>query len=170
MVVECDGGGEREEACADAGAQAVEGARAVAFEREDVFAGAKDRLDALADRREVGASSVLVFAPRAGDRGVQICGGGLEVAAGVALVADDGQVSVTVDAFKQAQADVALADLGAGERERARRAVGGEEAVEAKAPEVAAVAGGVAVIGGVGELAAPGCLDRAGALHRGSVR
>src|ERR1041385_6940940 len=52
-VVQRDGGGEREEAADQAGAQAVKGASAVAFEREDVFEGPVDRLDALANRGEM---------------------------------------------------------------------------------------------------------------------
>jgi len=50
LVVEGDGGGEAEEALQDAFSEAGEGARAVAFEGEEVFAGPEDRLDALADR------------------------------------------------------------------------------------------------------------------------
>jgi hypothetical protein len=53
--------------------------------------------------------------------------------------------------------------------ERAWCAIGSEQAVQAKAPEVAAVAGAVAVIGGVGELAAFGRLDRAGTFDRRRV-
>ena len=53
LVVECDCGGEAEHALQDAFSEAWEGAGAVAFEGEDVFAGPEDRLDALSDRREV---------------------------------------------------------------------------------------------------------------------
>ena len=49
-VVEGDCGGEGEEACPDAGAEAVEGAGAVSFEWEEGFAGLEDRLDPLPDR------------------------------------------------------------------------------------------------------------------------
>ena len=63
-VVEADRGGECEEARSDAGSEAVEGAGAVAFEGEQVFAGLEDRFDPLADRREV----------RAAGR-VRLCGG-----------------------------------------------------------------------------------------------
>ncbi len=49
----------------------MEGASAVASERQEVFAGVKDRLDALADRREVWAGAGFVFASWTGDRGVQ---------------------------------------------------------------------------------------------------
>src|SRR5437773_2711222 len=45
----------------------------------------------------------------------------------------------------------------------------GEQAVQAEAPEVAAVACAVAVVGGVGELAAAGRLEAARALDRGRV-
>src|SRR5215210_8368017 len=55
-VVEVDAGGECEQALGDAGAEVSEGAGAVAFEAQEVFAGPEDRLDSLADRGEVRAS------------------------------------------------------------------------------------------------------------------
>jgi hypothetical protein len=61
-VVEADGGGEGEEAGADAGVEAVEGAGAVAFEGEEVFAGVEDRFDSLPDGCEVWAAAGFVFA------------------------------------------------------------------------------------------------------------
>src|SRR5579859_54874 len=168
-VVERDRGGEREEAHFDAGCEAVEGAGAVSFEGEQVFAGLEDRFDALTDRREVWPVEGLVSAARPDDRGVEFEGGGLELAAGVAFVADYAQVAGSLAALKQGQADVAFGGLGRGEQQRAWRAVQGEEAVEAETPEVAAVACAVAVVGGVAELAAPGRLDAAGALDRGRI-
>src|SRR3954447_17598910 len=73
-VVEADRGGEREEAAADAGAEAVEAAGAVAFECEQVFAGLEDRFDSLPDRRQVGAAAGLVVAAWADHRCVQLGG------------------------------------------------------------------------------------------------
>jgi hypothetical protein len=64
LVVERDCGGEAAEALEDAFPQALEGAGAVAFEGEDVFAGPEDRFDALADRSEV--RSVTRFVSAAG--------------------------------------------------------------------------------------------------------
>src|SRR6476620_11270838 len=92
-VVEGDCRCEREEADLDAGSEAVEGAGAVAFEGEQVFAGVEDRFDALSDRREVWPAGGLVFAARPDDRGVECGGVGFERAAGVALVADHAQVA-----------------------------------------------------------------------------
>src|SRR5215204_60814 len=51
-VVEVDAGGEGEQTLGDAGAEVAQGARAGAFEAEEVFAGPEDRLDPLPDRRE----------------------------------------------------------------------------------------------------------------------
>src|SRR5665648_438333 len=85
-VVERDRGGQREELGRDAGAQGVQFARAVVFEAEHGFRGLKDRLDALADRREMGSSARFVFAARADDQDVELGGLAFEVAAGVALV------------------------------------------------------------------------------------
>src|SRR5271170_3999625 len=68
LVVESDGGGQAAEAREDSFAQAGQGAGAVAFEREQVFAGPEDALDAFADRREVGSFAGFVFAARSDER------------------------------------------------------------------------------------------------------
>ena len=102
-VVECDGCGEREEACVDAGSESVEGAGAVAFEGEEVFAGLEDRLDALSDRRQMQPFAGFVFAAGPDDRGVEFGGGVFEGAAGVAFIADDGQVAVSLTRFSMAR-------------------------------------------------------------------
>jgi hypothetical protein len=78
-VVECDGGGERGEAGEQAHAEVLQGAGAVTLEGEDVLAGLEDRLDALADRGEMGAATVLVFSPGAHDLSVESREFGLEV-------------------------------------------------------------------------------------------
>src|SRR3954454_17335018 len=168
-VVEADRGGEGEEAAAEAGAEAVQGAGAVAFEGEEVFAGLEDRLDPLPDLRERRRGSGFVSSLRADDRRSLLADGLFELAAGVAFVADDRERLVAVEACEQLETHLSLGRLGRGELERARGAVEREQAVQAEAPEVAAVGGAVAVVGGVGELAAPGCLDRAGALDRRRV-
>jgi hypothetical protein len=89
-VVEPDAGGEGEQFGGDAGAEAVEAAGVVAFEAEAVFEGEEDRLDPLTDPGEHGAAAGLVLAGRAQDPRAEALGGEVfEVAAGVALVADD---------------------------------------------------------------------------------
>src|SRR5512134_1833586 len=79
LVVERDRGGQAAEAREDSFAQACECAGAVAFEREQVFAGPEDRLDALADRRQMRSGVGLVFASWAHDRGVALADGGSEL-------------------------------------------------------------------------------------------
>ena len=69
-VVEADGGGE--DAACDVGSEAVEGAGAVAFEGEQVFAGLEDRFDPLSDWRQVRAASGFVFAAGSADGGVPL--------------------------------------------------------------------------------------------------
>src|SRR6266567_1937192 len=103
--------GGRGEADADAGGEAVVGAGAVAFEGEQVVAGLEDRFDALPDRREVEALGRLVLSVWPDDGGVEQAGGGLELAAGVALVADHEQMTVPLAAFEQSEADLALGRL-----------------------------------------------------------
>jgi hypothetical protein len=71
LVVEGEGGGEGEEALQDALSEAGQGSGAVSFEREDVLAGPEDRLDPLADWREVRPMAGLVFSEWSHDRGVE---------------------------------------------------------------------------------------------------
>src|SRR5215213_4076377 len=169
VVVERDAGGECQEALADAGSEAVQGAGAVAFEGQEVFEGPEDRLDALSDRGQVRSWAGLVFAARADDDRVARVHLGGEVAAGVALVADDDQRSGAPAAVDEVQADIAFVDLGAGERDRAWGAIQREQAVQSEPPKEAAVAAAVPVVGGVGELAAADGFHRASALDRGGV-
>src|SRR5271154_2601744 len=116
-VVEADRGGECEEACVDAGSESVEGAGAVAFEGEEVFAGAEDRFDSLPDRGEMELFSGFVFAAWAGDPGFEVGGGGFELAAGVALVAEHREWAVAFAASDQSECDLAFGGLWGGERQ-----------------------------------------------------
>src|SRR5271168_5380749 len=108
LVVERDGGGEGAETREDAFSEAGEGAGAVAFEGEEVFAGPEDRLDALADRREMRTLAGFVFAARSDERDVALSDGGGEVSAGVALVTEQRFAAVKADAIKQLEADFAF--------------------------------------------------------------
>jgi hypothetical protein len=87
LVVERDCGGECGESGAEAHAEIGEGPGAVAFEGEDVFAGLEDRLDPLADWREVRTLADLVFASRAHDRRVERGQLGLEFLTAEVLIA-----------------------------------------------------------------------------------
>src|ERR671922_263846 len=107
LVVEGDRGGPAE-AREDAFAQSGERAGAVAFEREQVFAGPEDRLDALADRRQMRAGAGFVLAARSDDRGAALADGGGELAPGVALVAQQRLAAAAPAALQQHQADVAF--------------------------------------------------------------
>src|SRR5215212_5165760 len=147
LVVEADAGGEREQACGDAGAEVAWGAGAVAFEAEQVFAGVEDRFDPLPDWCEVGAAAGFVAAGGAHDGGAERGDGFGELAAGVALVADD-RLAAAQAARAQRQRDLALGPVGGDQRGRSRRAV--ERAEQADAPEPARVAARVAVAAAVG--------------------
>src|ERR671925_2228012 len=165
-VVERDGGGEREEAAGQSGPEAVQGAGAVAFEGEDVFGGPVDRLDPLADRREVQALAGLVFAAWAMDRDVEGGEVGFELLAAEVLVADQREelAGLSLAARAQLQADLLLVDLRRGQCHRPGGAVHREQGVQPETVEVAAVAGAVAVVGRVGqgvvEAGLPAALDR----------
>src|SRR5579863_433645 len=178
LVVERYGGGECGEAGAETDAEVFEGAGAVAFEGEDVFAGLEDRLDALADRGEVWAAAAFVFAAGADDLRVERGEFGFEVFAAEVLVADQDHhlAGLALGARDHLHADEFLVDLGRGQRERAWGAVEREQGVQAEAPEEAAVAGAVAVVSGVrervGEARDTATLDRlagASALDRRRV-
>ena len=112
FVVEGDAGGEAEEALEDAFFDAVEGAGAVAFEGEQVFACPEDRLDPLPDRGEVGSLSGFVFSAGPHDRRVEVADGVGELAAGVALVAEQCFAAVALAAGEQFESDLALVALG----------------------------------------------------------
>src|ERR671924_1829135 len=71
LVVVPDGGGEGEQALADAGAKAGEGAGAVAFQAEFVLAGPDDGFDPLADAAEVAVAVGFVAAVGSGGGGAQ---------------------------------------------------------------------------------------------------
>src|SRR5919108_2880994 len=148
-VVERDGGGEREEAAGQSGPEAVQGAGAVAFEGEDVFGGPVDRLDPLADRREVQALAGLVFAAWAMDRDVEGGEVGFEPLAAEVLVADQREelAGLSPAARDQLQADLLLVDLRRGQCHRPGGAVHREQGVQPEAVEVAAVAGAGNVVG-----------------------
>src|SRR5580704_10011931 len=125
LVVEADGGCEGEEALEDAFSEAWEAAGAVAFEGEEVFAGPEDGFDPLPDWGEVKAvAGGFVFASRPDDGRVALADGGGEVAAGVALVADDRFAACALAAVEQFESDVAFVAFGGAERERPGGAVG----------------------------------------------
>src|SRR3990170_8723725 len=83
-------GGEREQTLRDAGDEALQGAGAVALERELVLAGVDDRLDPLSEAAERTEASWFIAAVGAHElaaaRGDEL----LELVAGEAFVADDG--------------------------------------------------------------------------------
>src|SRR4029453_16650631 len=135
LVVEGDAGGEGEEALEDAFSDAGEGAGAVAFECEQVFAGPEDRLDALPDRGEVWAVPRFISAAGANDGRVELADGVRELPAGVALVAEQRFPAVAFAAGEQLESDLAFVSFGRGERQRSGGAVGREDRVQAEAPE-----------------------------------
>lgn len=125
-MVERDRGGEADEALQDAFSEAGEGAGAVAFEGEDVFAGPEDAFDALADRCQVRPLAGFVAARGTHDGGVQFADRAREVASGVALVGEQDLTALALAARQQLERDVALIRLRRGELKRPRGAVGGQ--------------------------------------------
>ena len=67
-----------------------------------------------------GARWGVVVGAGSDDRGVEFGGEPLELAAGVAFVADHEQVAGALAALQQGEADVAFGGLGRGRRRRAR--------------------------------------------------
>src|ERR1700759_873225 len=129
LVVEGDRCGEAAEPGENAFSEAGEGAGAVPFEREDVFAGPEDRFDSLSEGCQVRAPAGLVFAMRADDGGAQLLDLGAELSAGVNLVAQQGLAALALAAFQQQDGDVTLVDLRRSELNRSGRPVGGEDRV-----------------------------------------
>jgi len=112
LVVEGDRGGQAAESGEDSFSEAGEGAGAVALEGEEVFAGPEDRFDPLADLAESGAVLGFVFAVGTDDPRAELVDLGGELAAGVALLAEQRLATATVAALEQYQRDVALVNLG----------------------------------------------------------
>src|SRR5271167_188049 len=169
LVVECDGGGQAEEALKDALAQAGQRPCAVAFEGEDVLAGPEDRLDPLADRCEVWAAPALVLASGSDDGGVHLSEMACELSPGVALVADQGHAALTAGARQEFKGDFALIAFGGCHGDSSGGAIGREDRVQAKTPKETAVACAIAVVSGVPERRALDGLTASGALDRGGV-
>jgi hypothetical protein len=134
LMVERDGSGEAAEAREDPFAQAGEGASAVSLEGEEVFAGPEDRFDPLSDRCEVWSLPGLVFAARTHECGVALGDLGGEVAAGVALIAEQRLAAVALAAVQQDQADLALIKLGGAQLQGAWGAVGREDRGRSESP------------------------------------
>src|ERR1700704_5311409 len=165
LVVEADSGGEREQALQDSLAEPGERPRSVALERERALAAPEDRLDALTDRREVWALAGLVLATGSEDRGIELGDGLGERPPCVALVADQRLASGSASAGQELEGDLALIAFGGGDRHGSGCAVGGEDPVQAKAPEETGMAFSVAVVGGVCQGRALDRLAASGALH-----
>jgi hypothetical protein len=115
FVIEADAGREGEQAGRDSCEQVARRARSVAFEGEQVLAGAEDRLDALPDGRQMDAVVWLGAASGAHDLGSQCRDLGRELAAGVALVTDD-RLSSAEGLREDRESDLALGPVGADER------------------------------------------------------
>src|ERR1700682_828224 len=101
LMVQSDGGSETEQSLQDALAGPRRGPCDVAFEGEDVLAGPEDRLDPLADRREVWTAPGLVLAAGSDDRGVQFADSLGELASRIALVAEQGLPASAAGAGEQ---------------------------------------------------------------------
>jgi len=107
-VVEADAGREAEEALQYTLTQSGHGAGPVALQGEQVLAGPEDRLDALADGRQVRAAAGLVGALGARHGGAEGGHGGRELTPGVALVADEQLTAAAAATRQQLEADLAL--------------------------------------------------------------
>jgi hypothetical protein len=128
----------------------------------------EDRLDALADRREVGAVVGLVLARGAHQFGVHALDRELELAAGVALVGDERLAAAQGDR-QELERNLTLGPVGRDQRGGSGRAVGRRAEVQTHPPEEARMRLAVAIAAEVGQLGAAGSLDRSAALHRGRV-
>src|ERR1700674_2363135 len=140
-VVQRHGGRQGGEAHRHANEQVVKSASAVALEGEDVLGSPVDRLDPLADRRQVGPVAALVLAARTDDSRFELGEVGFEALAAEVLVADQDQrlARLALAARDEPQADLLLVELRAGQRQRPGRAIEREQGMQPKAPEEAAM-------------------------------
>ena len=137
------------------------------FQRPD------DRLDALPQPVREVPGLLLVLAGRAQQYQVTPGQVGLEVAAEVVLVADDGLPGMLVHhvtaGLEHVQERLALIGLGAGQGEQHRQPGQRADQVQPQPPEVPGVTGAVAVLRPPGGVAAPDRLPGPAALHRRGV-
>src|ERR1017187_7380588 len=174
-VVVPDGGGQCEDALQDADYHAFCGVAAVLLEVELAFEGVVDRLDDLAQRlEEPGACPFgVAFAGGPQERDPRARPGRLEGGAEVVLVADEGLARPGRGQVRaggeHAGQHLALVGFRAGQGERDGQSLQGAHQVQAKAPEVAGVAGAVPVFGPSGQVRVPGGLAGAAALDRGGI-
>src|SRR5665647_1050663 len=144
-VVEADAGREAEETRQNALAQPRHGTRPVALQGEQVLAGPEDRLDALADGRQVRALAGLVGALGAHHGGAEGGHGRRELTPGAALVAEQRLTAAAREAGQQFKADLALVARGRRQGESSRGAVGRAEGVQRRPQNQREWAGAVAV-------------------------
>jgi len=168
LVVEVDAGGEREEPGGDAGAEVWGGAGAVTFEPEQVFAGEEDGFDPLSDRGEANGAVGFVFAGGPDDHAAELADGVLELAAGVALVAED-RLATVKGSGEEGQRDFAFGTVGSDQACRSWGAVQGADEVQPHPPKPTGVALAISVAADLGKLGAAGGVERAAALDRGRV-
>src|SRR5262245_41087660 len=160
---------EGEHALADACPDAVEGAAAVAFERELSFGCVDDRFDPLADAAERAVAGLFVAAVGSEQSGRERADDLLELLAGEAFVADQEFVAVegaaAAHALEQHHGDLAFGLVRGGKTETVWHPVGRADQIEPEAPEVAGMRGAVAVGGMAGQLRALDRLPRLRARH-----
>src|SRR5215204_1409161 len=150
-VVEVDAGGECEQSLRDPGAEVSQGAGAVAFEAEEVFAGPEDRLDPLADRGELRPCRRLVASRWPQYERAEVGHAGGELAAGVALVAHD-RLATRERSGQQRQRDLTLGPVGGNQCRRAWCPVRRTSEMQSHPPKPARVATRVAVAAHLGQL------------------
>ncbi len=139
LVVQGDARCERQGPCEQPFPESGQCPGTVTFQRQDVFHRPEDALDSLADRSEMGpAGLVFVFASWSHDVGAEIVGGSLKVSAGVSLITDHCECAAVTATREQPERDVTFAVFGAGDLQRDRGAVRGEQSVQPEPPEMGA--------------------------------
>src|SRR5487761_2172243 len=169
LVIEHDAGGQGEKTLEDALPDTGEGTRAVAFEGQDVLAGPKDRLNPLADRGEVHVGAGLVGASGTHDRGMHLTDSVGEIAAGIALIAQEGLATRSLTTRQQLEAHLALVAPRRGQTQSPGGAVGGEDRVQPEPPKKARMRGAPAIAGGLAQRGARDGLAATCTFDRGRV-
>ena len=84
----------------------------MAFDGQQVFGGPEDRLDALADRGQAQSRAGFVLSAWTHDRDVKGCCCVFELAPGIPLVAQGGEMAGSLHAGEHGERDLALTDFG----------------------------------------------------------
>lgn len=169
LMVEIDTGRKGKKSDKDTHHEVLRSAGAVTLQGKYVFAGPKNRFDALTDGSEMGSPSLLVCSHRPHDGASQFRDLLCKLPASIALVTPDG-LPASKGPGKQKKGHFPLRAVGRSQLGGSGSAVRGAEKMKATTPKPAGMAAGISISGDIGQSRAPRRLHRAAAFDRSRVK